>query len=67
MSEVRLFNVSGSDARFGTTENGTPFAVASNYAKATGCRRAASATRLLTEDEKGAQTPSPHRRRPRRP
>ncbi|MER7913318.1 Bro-N domain-containing protein [Streptomyces sp. NPDC096068] len=55
---MQLFNVSGSDIRFGTTENGTPYAVASDFVKATGYRHVANATRLLAEYEKGTQTVS---------
>ncbi|WP_329217368.1 Bro-N domain-containing protein [Streptomyces microflavus] len=55
MSAVQLFNVSGSDIRFGVTEHGTPYAVASDYAKAMGYGQASDATRLLGDDEKGQQ------------
>lgn len=53
---LAVFDVSGADIRFGSTEDGTPYAVASDYAKAMGYRDAEKATRLLDEDEKGTQT-----------
>ena len=52
---LQLFNVSGADIRFGQTEDGTPYAVANDYAKAMGYRDAANALRLLDEGEKGTQ------------
>lgn len=52
---LQLFNVSGTDIRFGVTEDGRPYAIASDYAKAMGYRDAEKATRLLDEDEKGTQ------------
>ncbi|MEU0354929.1 BRO-N domain-containing protein [Streptomyces cyaneofuscatus] len=55
MSDMQLFNVSGSDIRFGATADSTPYAVASDFAKSMGYRDAANALRLLDEDEKGTQ------------
>lgn len=55
MSELQLFNVSGREIRFGVTESGLAYAVASDYAKAMGYRDAEKATRLLDDDEKGTQ------------
>lgn len=52
---LAVFDVSGADIRFGTTEDGTPYAVASDYAKTLGYRDASNALRLLDEDEKGTQ------------
>lgn len=54
-SALQLFNVSGADIRFGVTNDGFPYAVASDFAKAVGYRDAEKATRLLDEDEKGTQ------------
>jgi prophage antirepressor-like protein len=57
---LAVFDVSGADIRFGLTEDGAPYAVASDYAKAMGYARTQSATDLLDEDEKGyAQTVTP--------
>lgn len=55
---LAVFDVSGADIRFGTTEDGTPYSIASDYAKTLGYRDAANALRLLDEDEKGTQTVS---------
>lgn len=55
MNGIRLFDVAGSSIRFGTTEDGHPYAVAADFAKAMGYRDADKATRLLDEDEKGTQ------------
>lgn len=52
---LAVFDVSGADIRFGTTEDGTPYSIASDYAKTLGYRDAANALRLLDEDEKGTQ------------
>lgn len=52
---LQLFNISGADIRFGLTEDGTPYAVAADFAKTMGYRDAEKATRLLDEDEKGTQ------------
>lgn len=55
MTTPAVFDVQGSDIRFGVTENGRPFSVASDFAKSMGYRDAEKATRLLDEDEKGTQ------------
>lgn len=52
---LQLFDISGADIRFGMTEDGIPYAVASDFAKTMGYRDAEKATRLLDEDEKGTQ------------
>ena len=52
---LQLFDVAGNDIRFGTAEDGRPYAVAADFAKAMGYRDADKATRLLDEDEKGTQ------------
>ncbi len=55
MSEMQIFNVGDQPWRFGVTENGTPYAVASDVAKTFDYRDAEKATRQLDEDEKGTQ------------
>lgn len=58
MSELDLFQNAddGLDAsHFGLTDTGTPYVVASVFAKALGYRDAANATRLLDDGEKGTQ------------
>jgi anti-repressor protein len=55
VSEIQLFDVAGTGIRFGATEDGRPYAVAADYAKAMGHAKATDATRLLDEDEKGTQ------------
>lgn len=50
---LQLFNISGADIRFGTTEDGTPFAVASDFAKAMGYAKTQNATDILDDEEKG--------------
>ena len=52
---LQIFDVSGADIRFGQTEDGIPYAIASDYAKTMGYRDAANALRLLDEEEKGTQ------------
>lgn len=53
MSELTPFTFPGAEVRFGLTENGDPYAIASDYAKALGYRDAANATRILDTDEWG--------------
>lgn len=54
---VEVFNVSGTDIRFGSTDDGTPYSVAADFAKAMGYRQTKNALDLLDDDEKGfAQT-----------
>lgn len=55
MTDLSVFNVEGTEIRFGSTADGTPYAVASDYAKTLGYRSASDATRLLDEVEKGTQ------------
>lgn len=55
MNDLQLFDISDARARFGTTEDGTPYAVAADYAKAFGYRDAHDALRLLDDEEKGTQ------------
>lgn len=55
MTDLSVFNVEGTDIRFGSTTDGTPYVVASDYAKTLGYRNASDATRLLDDAEKGAQ------------
>lgn len=50
---LQIFDVSGAGIRFGATEDGSPYAVASDYAKAMGYRQTKNALDLLDEDEKG--------------
>ncbi|MFJ4847603.1 phage antirepressor [Streptomyces sp. NPDC088733] len=52
---LAVFDVSGSGIRFGRTEDGSAYAVASDFAKTMGYRDAANALRILDEDEKGTQ------------
>jgi prophage antirepressor-like protein len=49
-----VFDVQGSDIRFGSTEDGRPYAVAADYAKTMGYTRTSDALKILDEDEKGA-------------
>lgn len=53
--ELQLFDISGSDIRFGETSDGVAYAIASDFAKAMGHRDAANALRLLDDGEKGTQ------------
>lgn len=55
MSTPVVFDVQGAGIRFGKTEDGTPYSIASDFAKSMGYRDAANALRLLDEDEKGTQ------------
>jgi anti-repressor protein len=50
-----VFDVLGNSIRFGVTEDGRAYSVATDYAKAMGYRDAEKATRLLESDEKGTQ------------
>lgn len=50
---IQIFNVSGTDIRFGTTGDGTPYSVAADFAQAMGYAKTQNATDLLDEDEKG--------------
>jgi anti-repressor protein len=58
VSELDLFATAGDAldvSHFGLTDVGTPYVIASVFAKALGYRDAANATRLLDADEKGTQ------------
>lgn len=55
MTELEIFNVSDRPWRFGTTEDGTPYAIASDVAKGLDYRDAADVLRLLDDDEVGTQ------------
>lgn len=50
---IQIFDVSGVGIRFGVTEDGTPYAVASDFAKTMGYRQTKNALDLLDEEEKG--------------
>lgn len=52
-NELEIFEIGGSGIRFGTTEDGTPYAVASDFAKALGYSKTQNATDLLDDDEAG--------------
>lgn len=52
---IELFDIEGSRIRFGVTEDGTPYSVAADFAKAMGYRQATDATRLLDDGESGQQ------------
>ncbi|MGY0062771.1 BRO-N domain-containing protein [Streptomyces sp. LZ34] len=54
-SGLRRFNVDGNNIRFGIAEDGRPYAVASDFAKAMGYGQATDATRLLDVGEAGQQ------------
>lgn len=54
VAQVSPFEALGANLRFGTTENGTPFVVAADFARAMGYSRTSDAVGLLDEDEKGA-------------
>jgi anti-repressor protein len=55
MTTPIVFDVQGAEIRFGQTEGGAPYSVATDFAKAMGYLQASDATRLLDEDEKGQQ------------
>jgi prophage antirepressor-like protein len=55
MSDLQIFDVSGSDMRFGVSEDGRPYVVAEDLAPQVGYSRARNALRMVDEDEKGAQ------------
>jgi len=50
---VNAFDALGSNLRFGTTENGTPFVVAADFARVMDYSRTSDAAGLLDDDEKG--------------
>jgi anti-repressor protein len=55
LREIMPFDVDGRPMRFGVTEDGIPFVVATDFAKLLDYRDAANALRLVDEDEKGTQ------------
>ncbi len=55
MSDLQIFDVSGSDMRFGVSEDGRPYVVAEDFTPQVGYSRARNALRMVDEDEKGAQ------------
>lgn len=55
MTDLTLFAFGDHQMRFGVTEDGTPYVVAADFAKAMEYRDARDAVRLLDEDEKGTQ------------
>lgn len=55
MTTPIVFDVQGAEIRFGATEDGIPYSVASDFAKSLGYGQASDATRLLDDDEKGQQ------------
>lgn len=55
MNGIQLFDVSGSNIRFGVTADGVPYAVAADFVKTMGYRQASDATRLLGDEEAGQQ------------
>lgn len=54
MTDIQMFNIEGADIRFGTTEEGEPYAVAADFAKVMGYTRTSDAMSLLDDAEKGA-------------
>lgn len=48
-----VFDVQGANIRFGQTDDGTPFSVASDFAKAMGYAKTQNATDILDDEEKG--------------
>lgn len=53
MSEIQLFNVGDANIRFGVTEDGTPYAVAADFAKALGYKQTKNALVNVDDDESG--------------
>jgi anti-repressor protein len=53
VATVSPFDALGTSMRFGTTEDGTPFVVAADFARALDYRDADRALRLLDEEERG--------------
>ena len=49
---LQVFNVSNTDIRFGTTDDGRPYAVAADYAKALDYSSAQKALQIVDEDDK---------------
>lgn len=59
-TDMQIFNVDDRPWRFGMTEDGRTYAVATDVAKSFDYRDAANALRVLDEDEKGTQIVSTH-------
>lgn len=55
IATVSPFEALGTNLRFGITEDGTPFVIGADFARAMDYRDARDAARLLDEDEKGTQ------------
>ena len=55
MPEIEAFSVVGQQCRFGATDDGRPYVVASDFAKRLGYRDAADALRNVEPTEKGTQ------------
>lgn len=55
MNDLTPFDFGDKPMRFGTAQDGRPFVVATDFAKALDYRDAANALRMLEEDEKGTQ------------
>lgn len=55
MTDIQPYDVLGATWRWGTTPDGTPFAVAVDVARSFGHRDSDRVTRLLEDDEKGTQ------------
>jgi prophage antirepressor-like protein len=53
MTTPIVFEVQGTDIRFGTTDDGTPYSVAADFAKVMGYRQTKNALDLLDDEEKG--------------
>lgn len=53
MTDIQIFDVEGYGIRFGVSQDGRPYSVAADYAKAMSYARTQNATDLLDEDEKG--------------
>lgn len=52
---TQLFSVAGSDIRFGQSDEGSPFAVASDYARTLDYSSTQKALQIIDEDEKGRE------------
>lgn len=55
MSDLTPFEFGGHSMRFGLTEDGTPYVVAADMAKALGYRSGPDLARIVADDEKGSQ------------
>lgn len=60
MTDLQIFDVDGHNIRFGISEDGRPYSVAADYAKAMSYAQTKNALDILDEDEKGfAQIETP--------